>query len=131
MKNYFFTIVVTAYNNDKYISECLDSLLAQTYPNFEAIIIDDGSTDRTAEICKKYVEKDSRIRYYYQENSGATVGRVKAFSLAKGDYILGVDDDDTACNDLLETINNCLQAKDYDCVFYSFYLWENGKFTDV
>lgn len=129
IKKYFFSVIVLGYNIEKFISECLDSILSQTYTNFEVIIIDDGSKDETGNICKRYEEKDSRVHYYFQNNAGTTAARVHGYSLAKGDYVIAVDGDDTVNENWLETINKCLETKDYDCVFYNFYNWENGEHT--
>ncbi|MBE6353844.1 glycosyltransferase family A protein [Treponema sp.] len=128
-KNHFFSVIVLGYNIQKFISECLNSILSQTYKNFELIIIDDGSKDDTSNICKEYEKKDPRVHYYFQENSGTTAARIHGYSLAKGDYVIAVDGDDTVNANWLETINNCLAEKDYDCVFYNFYNWENGQYT--
>lgn len=127
-KNHFFSVIVLGYNIEKFISECLESILKQTYQNFELIIIDDGSTDETGNICKQYEKNDSRVHYYFQKNAGTTAARVHGYSLAKGDYVIAVDGDDTVNEKLLETLNNCLE-KEYDCVFYNFYNWENGELT--
>lgn len=127
IKTHFFSVIVLGYNIEKFISECLNSVLSQTYDNFEVIIIDDGSTDNTGKICKEYEQNDSRVHYYFQENAGTTVARTHGYSLAKGDYVIAVDGDDTVNENWLETINNCLTEKDYDCVFYNFYNWENGQ----
>lgn len=129
IKKHFFSVIVLGYNIEKYISECLDSVLSQTYKDFEVIFIDDGSTDETGNICKQYEKKDSRVHYYFQKNSGTTAARCHGYSLAKGDYVIAVDGDDTVNTNWLETLNKCLEKKDYDCVFYNFYNWENGKFT--
>ncbi|MBP5446931.1 MAG: glycosyltransferase family 2 protein [Treponema sp.] len=129
VKKHFFSVIVLGYNIEKFIGECLDSVLSQTYKDFEAIVIDDGSTDSTGKICKQYEKNDSRVRYYFQENAGTTAARVHGYSLAKGDYVIALDGDDTVNANWLETINNCLAEKEYDCVFYNFYNWENGKHT--
>ena len=129
IKEHFFSVIVLGYNIEKFIQDCLDSILSQTYKKFEVIIIDDGSTDETGNICKQYENKESRVHYYFQKNAGTTVARTHGYSLAKGDYVIAVDGDDTVNQNWLETINNCLEKNDYDCVFYNFYNWENGKFT--
>ncbi|MCR5605351.1 MAG: glycosyltransferase family 2 protein, partial [Treponema sp.] len=125
IKSHFFSVIVLGYNIEKFVSECLDSVLAQTYKEFEVIIIDDGSTDGTGDICRQFERKDTRVHYYFQNNAGTTVARTHGYSLAKGDYVIAVDGDDTVNENWLETINNCLAEKDYDCVFYNFYNWEN------
>ena len=97
------SIVIPSYNQAKYIAYNLDSILAQTYSNFEVIFIDDGSKDNTAEILKNYTEKDSRIKYFYQNNSERAVARSHGISKANGKYICLVDSDDTWLPHKLET----------------------------
>lgn len=97
------SIVIPSYNQAKYIAYNLDSILAQTYSNFEVIFIDDGSKDNTAEILKSYTEKDSRIKYFYQNNSERAVARSHGISKANGKYICLVDSDDTWLPHKLET----------------------------
>jgi glycosyltransferase involved in cell wall biosynthesis len=97
------SIVIPSYNQAKYIAYNLDSILAQTYSNFEVIFIDDGSKDNTAEILKSYTEKDSRIKYFYQNNSERAVARSHGISKAAGKYVCLVDSDDTWLPHKLET----------------------------
>jgi len=97
------SIVIPSYNQAKYIAYNLDSILAQTYTNFEVIFIDDGSKDNTAEILKNYTEKDSRIKYFYQNNSERAVARSHGISKAAGKYVCLVDSDDTWLPHKLET----------------------------
>lgn len=97
------SIVIPSYNQAKYIAYNLDSILAQTYSNFEVIFIDDGSKDNTAEILKNYTEKDSRIKYFHQNNSERAVARSHGISKANGKYICLVDSDDTWLPHKLET----------------------------
>jgi len=96
------SIVIPSYNQAKYIAYNLDSILAQTYNNFEVIFIDDGSKDDTAEIVKAYTERDSRIKYFHQTNSERAVARSYGISLSQGKYVCLVDSDDTWCEDKLE-----------------------------
>ena len=88
------SIIIPVYNNDKYIQRCLDSVLAQSYNDFELIIVDDGSTDGSSEICKKYASTDSRIIYTKIPNSGAGAARNIGIKLSKGKYITFIDSDD-------------------------------------
>jgi glycosyltransferase involved in cell wall biosynthesis len=97
------SIVIPSYNQAKYIAYNLDSILAQTYSNFEVIFIDDGSKDNTVEILKSYTEKDFRIKYFYQNNSERAVARSHGISKASGKYICLVDSDDTWLPHKLET----------------------------
>ncbi len=89
------SIIMPAYNCGDYIGIALDSVIAQTYQNWEVIVVDDCSTDNTAEIVKNYMSKDPRIKYYrLDKNSGAAVARNKAIELARGKYIAFLDSDD-------------------------------------
>ena len=88
------SVVVTCYDQGSFLPECLDSLLAQSYENWECIIIDDGSTDNTQKIAIEYCKKDRRFNYIYQENEGVSAARNKGLGLAKGDFIQFIDADD-------------------------------------
>ena len=89
------SIVIPIYNVEKYLSACIDSVLAQTYTNLEVILVDDGSTDYCGAICDRYGEKDSRIIVIHQKNKGLSGARNSAIDVAKGQYIGFVDSDDT------------------------------------
>lgn len=87
-------VVMPAYNQANYISEALDSLLAQTFKDWECAVVDDGSPDNVAEIVKKYAESDSRIRFYHTENRGVSAARNYAAGVTSAPYILPLDADD-------------------------------------
>ena len=88
------SIVIPAYNAEKFIGECLEKILNQDYKNIEVIVSNDGSTDRTFEIAQEYKNKDSRVKIYSQENSGSSVARINGARQAKGEYIMFLDSDD-------------------------------------
>ncbi|MCT3341688.1 glycosyltransferase family 2 protein [Lactobacillus johnsonii] len=88
------SIILPVYNVEKYLSECLDSICFQTYKNFELIIVDDGSTDNSYKICKKYAEKDSRLKIIQQKNSGPAKAVMSGFNVSRGKYICFIDSDD-------------------------------------
>lgn len=95
MKNELISIIIPAYNNEKYIGKCIESVLNQTYQNIEIIIINDCSTDNTEDVIHKYLIKDDRISYYRNENNiGVGYTRNKGIELAKGKYIYFLDSDD-------------------------------------
>jgi len=96
------SIIIPAYNAEKYITETIDSVLFQTYKDWELIIVDDGSTDDTAKIVKVFCDKDNRIQYFYKENSGVSDTRNYGMEKAKGDYIVFLDSDDVWLNIFLE-----------------------------
>lgn len=102
------SVLMTAYNREKYIAEAIESVLASTYPNFELIIVDDGSTDDTVEIIKGYLKNDQRIQLHINENNlGDYPNRNKAVSLARGKYIMFCDSDDSFFEDSIEY---CVEA---------------------
>lgn len=88
------SIVVPVYNVENYVKECLDSILGQSYSNLQIIIVNDGSTDQSGNICEEYAKKDSRVEYVYQKNKGLSAARNKGISCAKGEFICFVDSDD-------------------------------------
>ena len=115
------SIIVPVYNDDLHLDRCLNSILNQTYENIELVIVDDGSTDFTGSIIKKFSEKDSRIKYYYQANSGPSEARNNGINNSSGDYILFIDSDDTieqdyVCDLVTEMINT---GSDLVCCGYN------------
>lgn len=98
------SIIIPAYNVEKYLTNCLDSIIVQTYGNFEAIIVNDGSTDCTKDICDLYVYKDPRIKVIHQPNSGVSVARNSGLKVARGEYITFIDADDWVSPDYLSVI---------------------------
>lgn len=111
------SIITPTYNCGRYIGETIESVLKQTYQNWEMIIIDDCSTDSTKEAVKKYIEKDGRIKYYLLEvNSGAAVARTKAMELATGKYMAFLDSDDLWTEDKLERQIYFMETNAYNFV---------------
>lgn len=108
------SVVVPVYNMEKFLARCLDSLLVQTLIDFEILLIDDGSTDNSAEICKKYAEKDSRIQYIYKQNGGLSDARNAAVKIAKGEYITFIDSDDYVHHTYLEYLLTLCEKYDAD-----------------
>ena len=106
---YMISIIVPAYNIAPYIERCLDSIIAQTYKNIEIIVVNDGSTDGTADIINKYATFDERIIPVHKSNGGVSSARFTGIEIAKGDYIGFVDGDDYIEPDMYERlINNAL-----------------------
>jgi len=98
------TIIVPVYNTEKYLERAIDSILAQSVSDFELILVDDGSTDGSGNICEKYACDDARIKIVYQENQGVSVARNTGLNMAAGRYILFVDSDDELPPDALELL---------------------------
>ncbi|MEY4463406.1 MAG: hypothetical protein RLZZ81_377 [Pseudomonadota bacterium] len=114
------SVIIATYNRDKFIGEAVQSILDQTYKDFEVIIVDDGSSDSTGEIIKNL--KDPRIHYYYQENKGRSNARNKALTLAKGKYITFLDSDDLYLPNKLEIqVNYMEKNSDVYMIYTSAY----------
>ena len=116
------SIIMPAYNCEAFIGEALDSVIRQTYKNWEIIVVDDCSTDRTGDIVQAYIERDPRIKYDKLEiNSGAAVARNKAVEIASGTYIAFLDSDDIWFPEKLSRQIRFMQNNDYDftCTSYT------------
>ena len=110
------SILVCAYNAQEYISQCLDSLLTQTFHDIEIIIVDDGSTDETPNILASYATKHPIIRVLHQKNAGPGVARNLALSHAKGKYIMFCDSDDWYEPTMCEKMYSCINSNNVDLV---------------
>lgn len=104
MEKNLISIIIPIYNAEKYLGECLNSILLQTYQNFEIILVDDSSTDSSLQICHNYAIKDSRIKVYTQNNNACGPTRNEGLRHAKGDYIAFIDDDDLIPKNYLEVL---------------------------
>lgn len=98
------SVIVPVYNVEKYLHECVDSILAQTFTDFELILVNDGSRDNSGSICDEYASKDERITVIHQENQGQAASRNNAVTIAKGDWIHFVDSDDLIHPQMLEIL---------------------------
>lgn len=115
MENELISIVVPIYNVENYLRMCLDSIQNQTYQNFECLLINDGSPDNSAEICREYVAKDSRFRYFEKENGGLSSARNLGIERSGGGaYITFVDSDDWLENDALDQLYGALKKENAD-----------------
>ena len=99
-----FTIIVPVYNTAQYLHRCIDSILSQSFTDFEVLLVDDGSTDGSGAICDSYAEKDGRIQVFHKENGGVSSARNMGLDNAYGEWLLFVDSDDFLCDD------TCLNA---------------------
>lgn len=111
MTNIKISVIVPVYNAEKYLCRCVDSILAQTFQNFELLLIDDGSYDSSARICDDYVSKDSRIKVYHKKNGGVSSARNLGIANAQGEWICFVDSDDWLDKDFLEGFD-CNKSSD-------------------
>lgn len=98
------SVIVPVYNVERYLEECINSILAQTYNNLELILVDDGSTDSSSQICKHFAQIDDRVFFYSQRNAGASVARNTGIDLSRGEWIVFVDSDDILYVDAINTL---------------------------
>ena len=103
------SIIVPVYNCAKYLPQCIESILAQTYTNLQIILIDDGSADSSGQICDEYAQKDTRIVVIHQKNAGVSAARNVGLHVAKGEYIGFVDGDDYIASDMYEYLYGLIQ----------------------
>ena len=115
------SVLVPVYNVEKYLNKCLDSILCQTFTNFELILVDDGSQDKSSIICDEYALKDTRISVIHKENGGLTSARNAALKVARGNYILIFDSDDWADNNHIEQIYSTAINNNADLVLCDYY----------
>ena len=120
-----YSIIVPVYNTEKYIDKCLKSIFSNTYKNFEVIIVNDGSTDKTEDIINKYIKKYDNIIYIKQKNMGLSLARNNGVKKATGDYLLFIDSDDYVEKNLLENINKNID--DLDVLRYQLNIVFNDK----
>lgn len=120
------SIIVPIYNVEKYLKRCIDSILNQTFKEFELILINDGSTDNCGKICDTYKSKDKRIRVIHQKNAGLSSARNVGLYLAKGKYIAFVDSDDYINKNMYEILYSNLIKTDSDISICNFeYIYDN------
>lgn len=110
------SIIVPVYKAEPYLHRCVDSLLAQTFTDFEVLLIDDGSPDRSGEICDDYARKDARVRVFHQENGGVSAARQRGVEKANGEWVTFVDADDYLPNNSLQTMYLLVERYDTDLV---------------
>lgn len=108
------SIIIPVYNAEKYIKECINSVIKQDYNNWELILIDDGSTDNSSTICREFIIKDKRIKYIHQTNSGVSVARNTGLAHANGEWVMFLDADDQIKTQTLSKVQESM--KDHDII---------------
>lgn len=128
--NPLVSVIVPVFNTRKYLGMCLDSILRQQYDNFEVIVVDDGSTDNSSDICDDYAERDKRIRIFHRDNNGIVNTRKFGLEKSKGEYILPVDSDDWIEQGMIkDMVSIALQFGSEIVQCGIQYLYENGVKT--
>lgn len=115
------SVIVAAYRVEQYLHKCIDSILAQTFKNIEVILVDDGSPDRSGDICDEYAQKDNRVKVIHKQNGGQSTARNAALDVSVGDYVGFVDGDDWIEQEMYEKLLEMLKAEDADIVQCGWY----------
>lgn len=121
------SIIVPVYNGEKYLPRCIDSILIQSYNDFELIVVDDGSSDGSPSICDAYARKDTRVRVIHQSHRGVSSACNRGIADAGGQYLMFCDGDDYAEPDWVETLYHAIERCPSDFVFSAFYMDEGGS----
>lgn len=120
------SVIVPIYNTEKYLVECIESIREQTYSNIEIILVDDGSTDASIEICDEFSKKDSRVRVFHKENEGSAVAKNFGIQQSKGEYIILVDSDDTVSDKMIEVLYTHIKEKNADIAIGNYYIYDES-----
>ena len=120
------SIIIPAYNAEKVLARCLDSVLAQTFTDFELLVMDDGSKDGTAALCDAYAAKDARVRVVHKQNSGVSDTRNQALNLATGEYLQFLDADDWITPEATALYVHAAEENRADLVISDFYRVVDG-----
>ena len=115
------SVIVPVYKAEKYLHRCVDSILAQTFNDFELLLINDGSPDNSGEICDEYAQKDSRVRVFHKKNEGVSATRQFGVEHSLGDYMIHADPDDWVESNMLLEMYTQAKISDYDLVLCDYY----------
>lgn len=128
-----FSIIIPVFNSEKYLGQCLDSIICQSFSDFEVILVDDGSTDNSATICKAYSSRDDRIKYIHQNNTGTSSARNTGIDASNGKYITFIDNDDCWVSDkALQEIQSIISATNADVIMHqAFEFYGEGRCTSA
>ena len=124
------SVIVPVYNVESYVAECIESIQNQTYMNLEIILVNDGSTDASGDICDQYAAYDERIKVIHQENGGLSAARNTWIKAANGDYIAFVDSDDYVGLTLYEDMLKLLKEHDLDIIEFTAFRDKNGDIIE-
>lgn len=123
------SVIIPIYNVEKYLDRCIKSICNQTYENLEIILVDDGSTDGSPEMCDQYVEKDKRIKVIHKQNGGLSDARNVGLEYATGQYIFFCDSDDYVERDLISECMESISKDSIDILIFAFYRLQDGIVT--
>lgn len=130
--NNLVSIIIPVYNVARYLDDCLNSVLKQTYTNLEMIVVDDGSTDESLEICRSYAAKDKRLKVFHQDNAGVSAARNIGLNIMTGKYVLFIDSDDKIEQDMVKNLVKAIdQSERIDAVFCGYKEFDNETGTII
>ncbi len=124
------SIIVPVYNAEKYLRECIESILCQTYKTFELVLVDDGSSDNSGKICDEYATRDERIKVIHKENGGVSSVRNLGIEVSNGEYITFIDSDDFVDEKYLELMHNRILETNSDMCFCHFDRFDETSFVE-
>lgn len=125
-RNPAISVIIPVYNQEKYVSKCIRSVLSQTFQNFEIVLVNDGSTDKSLKICQKYASKDHRVSIIDKPNEGLAPARKDGFLITKGEYICFLDSDDYLAPNAFNILYHIAEANDVDMVIGNHSIvWDN------
>lgn len=121
------SVIIPIYKAEKVLNRCLDSILHQTFTDIELILVDDGSPDRSGDICEEYARKDKRVRVFHKENGGVASARQVGIDVAQGEYVIHADPDDYVEPTMLERLYKCAKDNVADVVICDFYVNQSNS----
>lgn len=128
----FFSIILPIYNVEKYLSECIESILKQTFTDYEVILVNDGSTDQSGAICDEYVAKNPQFQVIHKSNGGSADTRNVGIACAVGQYVICIDSDDYIIpNSFLSDIHQCATSNEADIIQYWFQKFTDGQAVNI
>lgn len=127
----FFSVIVPVYKVEEYLPQCIESVLNQTFSDFELILVNDGSPDTCPEICENYKEKDARIKVVHKENGGLASARRAGIKVCQGEYVFNLDSDDLIENDTLESAYKIIKDTNCDIVSFAYKWVKKGETVSI
>lgn len=125
------TVIIPVYNVEKYLERCINSVIKQSYSELEIILVDDGSTDKSYEICKKFALKDSRIKVFHKSNGGLSSARNFGLKMSLGKYIVFIDSDDYISSEMISVLYDALTESNSDLAICDFVKGDNDKYSFI
>lgn len=130
-KEPLISVIIPVYNVEKYLDECMDSVLHQTYTNLDVILVDDGSVDNSPEMCDEYAKKDARVQVIHKENGGLVSAWIDGVKSAKGDYVIFLDSDDWISITMVEDMVNQASGQEKEIICGNYIIEKEKKSIPV